>query len=122
MLDEETKKNLTNFVLQLYMKQRPKSETTLGALTWHVFSIHQSEWKTLPPTHKAFRQMLMRNHFTALQWKSSHLVSPVLPDPNDLKCVETKKIFEPVMAKNPMIQGSIMELVSRRYQTDRCFL
>ena len=26
------------------------------------------------------------------------------------------------MAKNPMIQGSIMELVSRRYQTDRCFL
>ena len=66
--------------------------------------------------------MLMRNHFTALQWKSSHLVSPVFPDPNDLKCVETKKIFEPVMAKNPIAQGSIIKLIPQSYQTDRCLL
>ena len=112
MLDEETVENLTNFILQLYTKQRPKSETTLEALRWHVFSIHQSEWKRLPPTRKAFRQMLMCTHFTALQWKSSHLLSPVLPNPNGLKCVGTKKLFEHVMAKNPPAPDSIMGLIT----------
>ena len=109
VLDEETEENLANFVLGLYMKQRPKSVTTLGALRWHLFSIHQSESNRLPPTHKAFRQMLMLAHFTALQWKSSHLPSTELPDPNEYgwKWDETKEIFEPVMTKNPPAPNSI---------------
>ena len=32
LLDEETEENLANFELELYMKQRPKSVKTLGAL------------------------------------------------------------------------------------------
>ena len=72
-----------NFVLQVCMKQRPNYVTTLGALRWDLFSIDQSESKRLPPTHKAFRPMLTGAHFTALQWKSSHLLSPKLPDQNE---------------------------------------
>lgn len=32
LLDEETEENLANFELEFYMKQRPKSAKTLGAL------------------------------------------------------------------------------------------
>ena len=71
-LDGET---LMNFVLELYMKQRRKYVKTLGALRFHLFSIHQSELNRLPPTNKEFRQMLMCSHLTALQWKSLHLRS-----------------------------------------------
>ena len=38
VVDEKTEKNLANFVLELCMKQRPKSVTTRGALRWHLFS------------------------------------------------------------------------------------
>ena len=56
MLNEETEENLTNFMLELYMKQRSKFETTPWALRWHMFLIHQSELNRLPVTHKAFTQ------------------------------------------------------------------
>jgi hypothetical protein len=72
LLDEETKKQLTNYVLDLYMKKRPSTVTTLAALRWHLFSRRQSESNKLPPTQKAFEQMLLRAYFTTLQWKSSH--------------------------------------------------
>ena len=57
-----------------------------------MFSIHQSESNVLPQTHKALRQMLIGAHFFALQWKSSHCLSPELPDPNEYgwKWDETK--------------------------------
>ena len=111
VLDEETGKS-SEFRVRTYMKQRPKSVTTLGAFGWHLFSIHQSESNRLSPTHKVFRQMLMRAHFTALQWKSSHLSSPELLDPNEYcsKWDETKEIFEPVMTTNPPAPDSILEL------------
>ena len=70
--------------------------------------------------------MLMRVHFTALQWKSSHLPSPELPDPNKygLKWDKIKEIFEPVMIENPPAPDSILELIScgckTGCQTDRC--
>ena len=54
VLDEETEENLVNFVSELYMKQRAKSVTTVGALRWHLLPILQSESNRLPPTHKAF--------------------------------------------------------------------
>ena len=103
LLDEETEENLANFELEFYMKQRPKSAKTLGALRWHLSLIHQRESNRLPPTHKAFRQMLMHPHFTAFQWKSSHLPSPELPAPNEYgwEWDDTKELFEPVMATNP---------------------
>ena len=61
----------------------PSKSPALLGLRCHLFSINQSESNRLPTTHKVFRQMLMRAHFTALQWKSSHLPSPKLPDPNE---------------------------------------
>ena len=51
-LDENTEKHLTEFVLQLYMKSRPKGVTTLGALRWYLFSKNQTESNKLPPTKK----------------------------------------------------------------------
>ena len=58
--------------------------------------------------------MLMRSHFTALQWKFSLIPSPELPDPNEYgwKWDETKEIFELVMTTNPPVPDSIMELIS----------
>ena len=65
-LDENIEKHLTEFALQLYMKSRLKSVTTLGALRWYLFSKSQTESNKLPPTGKAFQQMTMRAHFTAM--------------------------------------------------------
>ena len=81
-LDENTEKHLTESVLQLYMKSISKSVTTLGALRWYLFSKNQTESNKLPPTRKAFQQM-MPAHFTAMQWKSSQLQHPNLPNPNN---------------------------------------
>ena len=125
VLDEETEENLVNFVSELYMKQRAKSVTTVGALRWHLLPIFQSESNRLPPTHKAFRQILIRAHLTALQWNSSHLPSPELTDPNEYgwKWDQTKKIFEPVMTVNLPAPDLVMELIScgckTGCQTDR---
>lgn len=69
---------------------------------------------------------MIRGLFIALQWKSSYLPSPELPDPKKYgwKWDNTKEIFQPVMTMNPPATDSIMELISCgckiRYQTDRC--
>ena len=108
------------------MKQRRKYVKTVRALKLHLFSIHQSKMNRLPPTHNAFRQMLMRAHFTALQWKSLYLRSAELPNSNEYnrKWDETKEIFEPVITRNPPAPDSIIELIScgckTDCQTDRC--
>ena len=68
----------------------------------------------------------MRAHFTAFQWKSSHLPPPELSDPNEYgwKWDETKELFEPVMTTNPPTPYWIMDLIScgckTGGQTNRC--
>ena len=113
-LEENIEKHLTEFVLQLYMKSRPKGVTTLGALRWYLFSKNQTESKKLPPRGKAFQQMMVRAHFTAMQWKSSHLQHPNLPDPNNCgwKWDLNREIFDPVMTTNPPAPESIIELTA----------
>ena len=54
----------------------------LRALRWHMFSIQQLESQKLPATSEAFRQKVIRAHYTAFQGKLSHLPSPLLPDQN----------------------------------------
>ena len=45
---------------------------------------------------KPLNKWYLRVHYTCLQWKSSHLPSPQLPNPNDFK------IYEPLMTSNPL--------------------
>ena len=125
-LDENIEKHLTEFVLQLYMKSRAKRVATLGALRWYLFSKNQTESNKLPPTRKALQQMMMRAHFTAMQWKSSHLQHPNLPDPNNYgwKWDLNREIFDPVMTTNPPAPESTIELTACGCKTgcksDRC--
>ena len=46
-----------------------------------MFSKHQHESNKLPPTKMALDQKVLRTHCTALAWKSVHISSPILPDP-----------------------------------------
>ena len=109
-----------------YMKTRPESITSLSSLRWHLFSIHQSESNRLPPTEAAFKQMILRSHFTAMQWKSSHLPTPILPDPNEYGWTwsELHEIYEPIMTTNMPVPQSIIELIAcgckSDCSTDRC--
>ena len=114
ILDDETKLSLEKFVLNLYCKNRPSSVTTLGELRWYLFAKYQHESTKLPPTRKAFEQKILRAHFTALQWKSSHISSPLLPDPNDFgwKWNDADCLYEPVMTTNLPAPESIIELSS----------
>ena len=113
-LDENIKKHITEFVLQLYMKSRPKSATTLWALRWYLFSKNQTESNKLPPTRQTFQQMMMRANVTAMQWKSSHSQHPNLPHPNNYgwKWDLNREIFDPVITANPPAPESIIELTA----------
>ena len=83
-LHTDTINNLVIFVLNLCYKNRPKiSINDLGGLRWYLFTKYQYESSKLPPTKKAFEQMVLRAHYSSLQWKSSHIPSPQLPNPND---------------------------------------
>ena len=103
-LDKNIEK-LTEFVLQLYVKSRPKSVTSLGALRWYLFSKKQTESNKLPPTGKAIQQMMMHAHFTATQWKSSHLQHPNLPGPNNYewKWDLNRETFDPIMTTKKQV-------------------
>ena len=65
-------------------------------------------------------------HSTAMQWKSSHLQHPNLPDPNNYgwKWDLNRKIFDPVMTINPPARESIIELTAcgckAGCKSDRC--
>ena len=61
------------FVLNLYCKKLPPNVRSLASLRWLIFSKQQAESRKLPPTREAFRQKVFRSHYTALQWKLSHL-------------------------------------------------
>ena len=102
-LHTDTINNLVIFVLNLYYKNRPKSINDLGGLRWYLFTKYQYESSKLPPTKKAFEQMVLRAHYTCLQWKSSHIPSPQLPNPNDFSWNwnQDDKIYEPLMTTNP---------------------
>ena len=71
------------FVLNLYCKNSvPSSVTTLADLRWQMFSKKQADSDRLPPTYAALKEKVSRAHVTPL-WKSAHINSPSLPDPND---------------------------------------
>ena len=68
--------SLEAFVVQLYCRNKvPLNVSNLVELHWHMFSKQQLDAKKLPPTREAFCQKVFRAHYTALQWKSSHLPS-----------------------------------------------
>ena len=55
--------------------------------------------------------MVLRAHYTCLQWKSSHIPSPQLPNPNDFgwNWNQDEKIYEPLMTTNHPAPDSITE-------------
>ena len=92
--------SLEAFVVQLYCRNKvPLNVSNLAELRWHMFSKQQLEAKKLPPTREAFCQKVFRAHYTALQWKSSHLPSPSLPDPEDYgwKWDSKNSLYEAIM-------------------------
>ena len=96
------------------MKNILKRVTTLEVLRWYLFSKNQTESSKLPPTRKAFQQMTMCAHFTAMQWKSPHLQHPNLPNPNNYgwNWDLNREIFHPLMTTNPPDPESITELIA----------
>ena len=100
----------------LYCKNKPTYITNLGELHWHLFTKYQFDSSKLPPTKKTLRQMVLRAHYTPLQWKSPHIPSPQLPNPNEFGWNWNKDdhIFGPVMTTNPPAPESIIELSSCR--------
>lgn len=114
ILDDEMKLQLEYFVLDLYCKSRPASVSTLGQLRWYLFAKFQHESTKLPPTRKAFEQKILRAHYTALQWKSSHISNPSLPDPNLFGWTwsDANSLYEPVMTTNLPAPESVIELSS----------
>ena len=90
----------------------------MGGLRWYLFTKYQYESSKLPPIKKAFEQMVLRANYTCLQWKSSHIPSPQLPNPNDFgwNWNQDDKIYEPLMTTNPLplIQSSNLVYVVAR--------
>ena len=105
------KDSLVKYVMDLYCKGRPSMISYLGELRWFSFSKYQTESIRLPPAMKAFEQAIQRAYFTILQWNSSHIASPNLPDPCDFgwKCGDTHKIYQPILTTNLPAPESIID-------------
>ena len=77
-LTSSTIDSLERFVVRLYSRnQVPKD------LRWRMFTKQQADSHKLPPTSEAFRQKILRSHYTAMVWKQSHIASQTLPQPTD---------------------------------------
>ena len=111
-LGNQEKDSLVIYVMDLYCKGRPSTIKNLGELRWFLFSKYQTESIRLPPTMKAFEQAIQRAHFTTLQWKSSHIASPNLPDPCNFgwKWDDADKVYQPILTTNLPAPESIIEL------------
>ena len=98
--------------MQFYSKNIPSTVSDLADLRWHMFSKQQSESQKLPPTREAFRQTVLRAHHTTLQWKFSHISSPVLPDPENFgwKWDDDNSIYEPIMTTLLPAPESVIDL------------
>ena len=105
--------------MDLYCKGRPSKISNFGELRWFLFSKYQTESIRLPSTIKAFEQAIQGAHFTNLQWKSSHIASPNLPDPCDFgwKWDDAHKVYQPILTKNLPAPECIIEISSRKCKT-----
>ena len=103
---------MEQFVIQLYTKKKTTSVEKLEDLRWYLFSKQQLEGQSLPPTRAALSQKVLRAHYTALQWKSSHLASPYLPDPTEFGWYweSNAKTYEPTMTTLPPAPESVIDL------------
>ena len=92
---------------------------SLASLKWVMFSKYQTESRRLPLTREAFRQNILLSHYTALQWKSSHVSSPDLPDPKDFGWCwdEETYSYEGIMTTLPPAPESVIDLSLCRCKT-----
>ena len=66
----------------------------------------------MPPTSGTRYQKILRTHYTSLQWKSAHVLSPELPDPEDYgwKWDNQHQMYDAIMAIVPPTPESIIEM------------
>ena len=82
-MTDDVYSEMEQYVLQLYDSERPSAISNLAESRWYMFSKHQYESDKLPPRKIALDQNVLRKHYTALTWKSAHISSPILPDPQE---------------------------------------
>ena len=111
-LTDNVRTGLEQFVMKLYCGKKSLSVSDLAELRWRMFSKYQCESEKLPPTKSTLEQKILRAHYTALTWKSSHISSPILPNPEEYgwKWNDSNKTYDPVMTNNPPAPETIIEL------------
>ena len=63
-------------------KQTTPGILTLAELRWRMFSKKQADSEKLPATLATLEEKLNGAHYISLQWKSSLISNPSLPDPS----------------------------------------
>ena len=66
----------------------------------------------MPPTYRALHEKVLRAHYTALQWKTAHIHSLLLPDPGPYgwKWDTEMQLYDVGMTKLPPASKSIIDL------------
>ena len=101
---------LESFVVAFYYKDKvPPAVKNLAQLRWYLFSKNQFE-SQMPHIYGALHEKVLRAHYTALQWKSEQIPSPLLPDMYGWKWDTEMQLYGTVMAKLLPAQESIIEL------------
>ena len=72
----------------------------------------QADSDRFPPTLAAVNEKVSRAHYITLEWKSAHINSPSLPDPNDYGWLfhEKDQVLEPAMTSLALAPESIIHL------------
>ena len=64
---------------------------TLADLIWLMFSKNQSDSAKAPPIFSTLKEKKFRAHYITIQWKSAHISTPSLLDPNDYSWLFNEK-------------------------------
>ena len=113
-------KSLETFVVHLYSRNKvPPGVADLSELRWYYFSKSQLESQKMFPTSGTLHQKVLRGHYTSLQWKSTHIPCPQLPDPEDYgwKWDNEHLMDDAIMTTLPPAPESITELTVCGYKT-----
>ena len=80
------------FVLILNCKNSfPAYVKTLADLIWLMFSKNKSDSAKAPPISSTLKENNFRVHYITIQWKSAHISTPSLLDPNDYSWLFNEK-------------------------------
>ena len=97
----------------------------MNELRWSLFKKKLAQSESLPPTHGALREAILRAHYQTMVWNNDKVPNPNIPSPENYGWKKDNDEWLPVMTTTPPAPEAIIEMVKcgcvkQRCSTNRC--